>query len=126
MKSSARANFLLQIGSGLLLLGIFAKPLGIPSDFEIIIELVALIVLSWGVVGIIKAKKAGQIPTISASKKRSKFWILVATYSVACLSMPFLLPLTGVSLPFDKLLVLSVITFFICVGITYFTIKLQK
>ena len=126
MKPSAKVERLLQIGLGLVLVGVFAKPLHIPFDLVMILDLAGISLLIWALVAVIKAKAAGKIPITSPSQKQKKFWILVAAYGVACIIAPFLLPFTGVSLPFDELLVLSVITFFICTGITYLTVKAQK
>jgi hypothetical protein len=126
MKASAKTNLLILMGCGLLLVGVFAKPLGISSSFEIAIELMALVILVWGVFTVVKAKKAGEIPAMSTSQKQKKFWMLVAVYAASSVPMPFLLPLTGVSLPFSELVVLSIITFFLCIGITWLTMKLTK
>ena len=73
-----------------------------------------------------KAKAAGQIPAASDSQKQKRFWVFVASYGAACITMPFVLPYTGVTLPFGELVVLSVITFVMCIGITWLTLRLKK
>ena len=110
----------------MLLVEVLSKPLGIPSDFGMALGLVAMALFIWAILISLKAKAAEQIPVTPASQKQKKFWILIIAYGITCIAMPFIIPLTGVSLPFRELVIFSAITFFICIGITYFTMRLQK
>ena len=126
MKSSIKINILFITGSALMLAGVFAKPLGIPSDLEIVPSIVAVVFFYLGYRVSKRAKTAGEIPTASATQKQKKFRVLVASYAAACVTMPFVMPFTGVALPFGELVVFSIITFFMCIGITWMTMRLQR
>ncbi len=123
MKSSSKINFPILTGSIFLMLDVFAKPLGIPSDFEIILLLVAIGFICLGYRGIRKAKKDERIPTLSGSQKRKKFVLLAACSGAACVAYPFMAPSLGVSLPFDEAIVISVISFVFCMGCIWFGLK---
>jgi hypothetical protein len=91
-----------------------------------VFPLLAIVFIYLGYRAGVKEKAAGQIPAASDSQKRNRFWLLVAAYGASCVIMPFLLPYTGVVLPFGELAIVSITTFFICVGITWFTLRLKK
>ena len=125
MKPSTKVSILMLTGSVLMMLGVFAKPLGIPSGFDTIPFLGACVFFYLGYRAGKKAKAAGQIPTASDSQKRKRFSLMVASCAVACVAMPFLLPATGVALPFAELVVISVVPFFICIGAIWLGMKMR-
>jgi hypothetical protein len=126
MKPSTKINILFITGSALMLAGVFAKPLGIPFDFEIVPSIAAVVFFSLGYRVSKKAKTAGEIPAASVSQKQKKFRVLVIACAFACATSPFVLPYSGVVLPFWELVMLSVISFFMCVGIIWLTMRLKR
>jgi len=125
MKPSTKASVLMLTGSALLMIGVFGKPLGIPDGFETIPILVAIVFNYLGYRAIKKAKAEGQIPQVPESQKRRRIGLAVACCAVACFSMPFLLPVTGVVLPFTTEVVISAVSFFFCVGAIWLGIKMS-
>jgi threonine/homoserine/homoserine lactone efflux protein len=126
MKPSKKINILFLTGSALMLAGVFAKSLGIPSDFEIVPSIVAVVFFYLGYRVSKKAKTAGEIPAASISQKQKKFRVMVIACAFACATSPFVLPYSGVVLPFWELVLLSVISFFMCVGIIWLTMRLKR
>jgi len=126
MKPATRINTLFLTGSALMLAGVFAKPLGIPSAFEMVPTLVAVVFIYPGYRASMQAKTAGEIPAASVSQKQKKFWVMVITGAFTCAACPFVLPYSGVVLPFWELVLLSVLSFFMLVGIVWLAMRLQK
>jgi hypothetical protein len=126
MKPSTKVNFLMLTGSAFMMIGVFAKPLGIPSDFDSIPPLVAVVFIYLGYRASKKAKAAGQIPASSDSGERKRFALMVASCALACIAAPFVLPSTGVTLPFWELVVISVAAFLLCIGAIWLGMKMRK
>ena len=125
MKQSTKASVLLLIGSAFMMLGVFAKPLGIPSGLDSIPILIAIVLIYLGYRITKKAKETGQVPASSDSQRRKRFGLLVASSAVACIAMPFVLPSTGVALPFGTLVVISVVSFVLCIGAIWLGMKIK-
>ena len=123
MKPSTKVNFLMFAGSVFLMLGVFAKPMGVSSDFDSIFSLIAIIFIYFGYRTSQKAKAAGQMPSLSDSKKRKRFVLIAVPCAMACIAFPFIAPSLGVSLPFGELIVISIISFFISMGAMWFGMK---
>lgn len=126
MKSSTKASILILIGSVLMLAGVFAKPLGIPTSFEGVPILVALVLIFWGYRVSKKAVESGQVTPLSEIQKRKRFILMAGVCAVACVAMPFLMPMTGVSLPFAEMVVVSVFSYAICLGAMWMGMKMRK
>ena len=60
MKLSTKASIVMLTGSVLMLISIFAKPLGIPSDFENVLLLAAILFIFYGYRVSKKAKESGR------------------------------------------------------------------
>src|SRR5262245_17520643 len=103
MKPSTKASILILSGSLLMLVGVFARPLGIPTSFEGVPILVALVLIFWGYRVSKKAIESGQVTPLSDVQKRKRFILMACVCAVACVAMPFLMPMTGVSLPFAQM-----------------------
>ena len=126
MKPSTKINILFLVGSTLMLAGVFAKPLGIPSDFEVVPTLIAVVFFYLGYRASKKTKTAGEIPAASVTQKQKKFRVMVIACAFACATSPFVLPYSGVILPFWELVLLSFISFFMIVGIIWLTMRLKR
>jgi hydrogenase/urease accessory protein HupE len=57
---------------------------------------------------------------VSPGKRRKQTWLLIGVVFVAAAASPFVMPYTGVKLPFAQEVVTSIITFAICVCIILF------
>jgi hypothetical protein len=125
MKSSTKANVLMLTGSTLMLAGVFAKPLGITSDFESGPILMAVVLIYLGYRASKQAKAAGQIPPVSGMDRRKRFLLMVGSCALACIAMPFVLPATGVALPFSTLIMISVVSFLICTGAIWLGVRIK-
>jgi len=123
MKVTTKLSILMLTACAFMMVGVFGKPLGIPSDFESIPILVAIIFIYFHSRVRKKAKAAGRIPTASESQKRKLFVLAVALCALVCVTAPFVLPSTGVTLPFAEQVIISVVTFFICVLAIWFGMK---
>ncbi len=125
MKSSKKFSILLLTGSAFMMSGVFAKPLGIPSHLEGIPTLIGIICIYIGYRAQRKEVATGQIPMVPDPQKRKRFALMVALCAVTCAAMPFILPFTGVVLPFTKLIIISVVSFFICIGAVWLGTKMR-
>jgi len=126
MKPVTKANLLMFIGAILFWIGMFAKPLGIPGDFDFIPLFAAPLVLYLGLRANRKARIAGQIPATTNTQKRKQFVLVVITCAIGCSIMPFVLPATGVQLPFRELVIISLLSFVITIGAFWFGQKMRK
>ena len=125
MKPSTKASILMLTGSSLMLIGVFAKPLGIPSDFESVPILAAIVFIYLGYRVGRKAKESGQIPASSDSQRRKRFFLIIGSCAAACIATPFILPAAGVVLPFGTLVVISIVSFVLCIGAIWFGMKMR-
>ena len=128
MKPSSKFNILMQIGCAFMLLGVFAKPLGIPSDFEAVPTLIGIIFIYLAYRISKKAKASGQAPLFPApsqSQKRKRLVLMIFLGAVVCISAPFWLPYTGVTLPFSELLIISISSFFVGAGAVWLGMKMR-
>lgn len=126
MKLSTKATIFGLIGSAMMMVGVFAKPLGIPTDFDCVPTLLAIVFFYLAYRTSKKGRATGQIPAASDTQKRKQLILIVASCAVGCSVMPFLLPVTGLSLPFGEVVVISIISFFVCVGAAWLGMKMQK
>jgi hypothetical protein len=127
MKPTTKVNLLMLIGSTFILLNVFARPLGIPRGYDCIPTLLAVVFIYLGYRASKKAKATGQIPEQSDVQKRTRFSVMVVTLGATCVTMPFVMPwTTGVALPFGEWVVISIFTFFMCIGILWLTMKMKK
>jgi hypothetical protein len=107
------------VASLLMLVGVFAKPLGIPSNLEM------LPMLGAGVCFLVlirlakKAKAAGQLPVLPESQKKKRFAFVVTVLAMTCISGPFVLPSTGVKASFQVWVWISVATFVFCTTLVW-------
>ena len=119
MKPSIKFNILMLTGCTFMLLGVFAKPLGIPSDFEAIPTLIGVVFIYLAYRISKKSKAAGQtplFPTPSEAQKWRKLRWTIITCAAVTIAAPFWLPYTGVTLPFGELVIISISSFFVCIG----------
>lgn len=116
MKPSIKASLLMLAASVFMLAGVFSKPLGIPSDFESVPILIAIVLIYLGYRTGKKAKAAGQLPAVSESQKRKQLSLMVVSCAAMCVAMPFVMPLAGLRLPFAELVIISIVSFFLCLG----------
>jgi len=126
MKPSTKASILILIGSALMLAGVFAKPLGIPTSLEGVPILAALVFIYLGYRVSKKAVQSGQVTPLSEVQRRKRFFLMAGACAVACVAMPFVMPLTGVSLPFGQMAVVSVISYGVCLGAMWMGLKMRK
>ena len=112
-------------GSALILVGVFARPLGIPSDFDSVPILAAVVLIYLGYRASKQAKTSGQIAPLSEVQRRKRFLLAVGSCAVACIATPFILPATGVKLPFRELAVIGIISFLLCVGAIWLGMKMK-
>ena len=117
---------LVLIGSGLMLAGVFARPLGIPSEFELIPGVAGVVCLFLAVVMKRKAMAAGLVRAPSEAAKRKYFWLFSVVVVCTCLSGPLILPFTGVRLPFWELVVVSIVTFVMMTAILWCGLMMKK
>jgi asparagine N-glycosylation enzyme membrane subunit Stt3 len=128
MKPSTKFNILMLIGCAFMMLGVFAKPLSIPSSFEVIPNLIGIVFFFLAYRVSKKAKTTGQTPLFPApseSQKRKKLGLMLVSGAVVCIAAPFWLPSTGVSLPFGELVIISILSFFIGVGAVWLGMKMR-
>jgi threonine/homoserine/homoserine lactone efflux protein len=126
MKLSTKASILILIGSALMLTGVFAKPLGIPTSLEGVPILAALVLIYLGYRVSKKAVQSGQVTPLSEVQRRKRFFLMAVVCAVACVAMPFVMPLTGVSLPFGQMAVVSVISYGLCLGAMWMGLRMKK
>ena len=110
-------------GSGLMMLGVFAKPLGIPSGFDTVPTLAAIVFVYLGYRASKKAKVAGELSAWSDAQRRKRFGAMVVACAVACIAMPLVFPFTGLTLPFGQLVAVSTVSFIICIGALWWGMK---
>ncbi len=60
-----------------------------------------------------KRRDPGFIPA-TPSKNRRYTWLLLIVLFCSCLTYPFILPYTGITLPFGQLVLISAVTFIMC------------
>jgi hypothetical protein len=129
MKASTKFNILMLTGCAFMMLGVFANPLGIPSGFGSVPTLIGIVLVYLAYRISKKAKAAGQtplFPTPSETQKRKKFGLMIGSCALVSIAAPFWLPYTGVTLPFGELVIISVSSFFICIGAVWLGMKMRK
>jgi len=121
MKPSTKIGIWFFLGSALIWIGLFARPLGIPPDFEEVPFLAGMGFFYLGYRAGKKARAAGEIPAATDSQKQKKFRIMLITCAVGCAATPLLLPYMGVAFPFLEAVIVSVISFFMLAGAMWLT-----
>jgi len=122
MKPLAKRIVIAYAAAAMGMLGVFYKPAGLPAWSQFIL-LGLSAVGAWYVVWLQRrAKKSGEhmSSSVSPRQKRKYTWLQIGVVFVACAISPFILPYTGVRLPFAQEIVTSIITFAICVCIILF------
>jgi hypothetical protein len=123
MKRSDKAAIIIIPASILLVVGVFARGLGLSEMTGLLIFLLAMVLLLLGYREVIKARDSGQLPTPTEHQLSRRFWLLVGSHGLACVVMPFLLPFTGLNLPMVQRVIISAVTFLICALATWFGIR---
>src|ERR1700722_1688144 len=119
MKRSDKAVIFIVPASILVLLGVFARPLGLSELAGLLIFLTAMVFLLLGYREVLRARDSGQLPARTAHQQIRRFWLLVGTDGLACVGMPFVLRFTSLNLPLSQRIIISVIAFTICVGVSW-------
>lgn len=124
---SSKENALSVASSLLLLAGIFHGVFKLPQIAGSLMMLAGGICMFVGVrLRQARLRNPAEAPYDSSPPRpTSRIWMLIAIYAVTCALCPFMLPYSGLHLPFSELVVISVITFIICVTITVFTARRQ-
>ncbi len=111
--------------SALTLTGVFAKPLGIPSDYEVLPFLASLVFFYFGFRASKKAKESGEVAPLPDAARRKRFWLMIGCCAVACAVMPFVLPVTGVTLPFATRVIICLVSFVLCIGAVWLGTRMR-
>ncbi len=120
MKRSDKAVIFIVPASILVLLGVFARPLGLSELSGLLIFLMAMVFLLLGYREVLKARESGQLPAPTEHQQTRRFWLLVGTDGLACIALPFVLRFTGLNLPLSQRIIISAVAFIICVGVSWF------
>ena len=109
------------------MLGLFAKPLGIPLGLGAVPTLVGIIFVYLACRINKKAKTGGEplFPAPTVAQKRKRLGLMVVSCGAVSITAPFWLPYTGVTLPFTELVVISIVSFFICLGAVWLGMKMR-
>ena len=116
MKSSSQQNILILGFSVSVFLNLFRKPLGLPEWSEWLFMSLGLICVVTLLFLQRRARKRRDPDFIPAtpSKNRRYTWLLLIVLFFSCLTWPFILPYTGITLPLSQLVVISAVTFIMC------------
>jgi FtsH-binding integral membrane protein len=128
MKPSPTENALSAAGSVLFMVWFFQKPLGLPESAATILMLAAIVcmLVFFRLRRRAKAQAADIPPDASAGPRRAKrLWLVIAVMAVSCAASPFIMPYTGTTLPFPQLVIISAVTFVLCVGLAIFIVRRQ-
>jgi Na+/melibiose symporter-like transporter len=136
MKPSAAEYILSYLGSALILVGVFHKPLGLPNNSDIIFFLAAsvCIIVFWRLQRRRKSQPDTESdPTSSGSKlqrlwenKSKRVWLMIAMFGILCIGSAFVGPYTVENLSFSQSVISSVITFIIAVALVLFVWRRQR
>jgi 4-hydroxybenzoate polyprenyltransferase len=102
-----------------MMLGIFHKPLGFPDWTEFVLVILGA-VGGWYVLWLqrrAKKHRDASSPTTTPTQNRRYTILMIAVVFVAAVTSPFILPYTGVRLPFVQEVLTSIIAFIVCVTI---------
>jgi hydrogenase/urease accessory protein HupE len=127
LTASPKENALSVTSSILLLAGIFHGVFKLPQIAGSLMMLAAGICMYVGV----RLRQARlRNPTNPASdsppaRPTNRIWMLIAIYAVTCALCPFVLPYSGLNVPFSELVIISVIPFIICLTVTFFSARRQ-
>jgi len=113
MKASTQYNILYIVGGIFGYLGLFHSSVGLPDWVEFPCGLIFVVCL-WTVVWLQRrAKRRGDPSFVPAtpSQNRRYMWLLLAVLFISCVSSPFVLPYTGVTVPFEQRVIISAVVF---------------
>jgi len=125
MKPSPKIVVLSIAASSLMLITVFAKPLGIPSELEMLPMVAGAVCLLALMRATAKAKAAGEIPQMSEAQTKKWLVFAVAVVAVACVAGPFVMPSTGVRLPFHVWVVISIFTFVLSTAAVWLGLRMR-
>ena len=127
MRAPTKVDILGLSYSILMLVGVFAKPLGIPSDWDSLPILAAIVCFYLWYRLTKKAKDSGQTaPTAPPEgQKRKRAVGMIGAAAIACAAGPFVLPATGVTLPFGVLVAISLVSFLFFIGLIWLSLKVR-
>jgi hypothetical protein len=110
-KTFSLANILIFLGMVSILTNILQKPFGWPDWTGFVLPFIGVGLIWSGVLLVRRAKKLGDSSIISPSpqqyKKRIRLMLVIGV--VTSLTGPFWLPYTGVTLPFDMMVICSLV-----------------
>jgi hypothetical protein len=116
------------IGSLAQLAAIFHTPLGIQYPFDLVLQILAIALFAtiiyvrkWA----LKENKIKSTPQDLNSKKK-KFILFVILYAIVGASSPFILPLAGPTLGFSGDCAIGLVTFCVCIAITWISLNNTK
>lgn len=124
-KPSLGAIILYLTASVLMMITVFAKPLGIPVSLEGIPMLGAVLCIYFSLRLIKKAKAVGQLPPLPDAQRRKQFIIMALTLLAASASGPFWMPLSGFKFSLGTMVIISIITFVVSMGALWLGFKMR-
>ena len=136
MKPSAAEYILSYLGSALILVGVFHKPLGLPEYSDVIFILAAMVCLIffWR----LQRRRKSQLGVDSArpssrsklqrlwENKAKRLWLAIAVFAILCVGNAFIGPYIVENLSFSQSVISSVIAFIIAVAIVLFVWRRQR
>ncbi len=113
MKASSQQNLLILGFSVCAFLNIFHKPLGLPEWSEWLFISLGLICAVTLLVVQRRAKRRRDpsFEPAPPSQNRRQTWLLLIVVFFSCVTSPFILPYTGIVLPFWQLVIISAVSF---------------
>jgi Na+/melibiose symporter-like transporter len=136
MKPSAAEYILSYLGSALILVGVFHKPLGLPNNSDIIFFLAAsvCVIVFWRLQRRRKSQPDTESDAASSGSKLQRLWenkskrvwLMIIIFGVLSIGSAFVGPYTVENLSFSQSLISSVITFVIAVALVLFVWRRQQ
>ncbi len=120
MKASTQYNLLYLIGAIFGYLGLFHSTVGLPDWTQIPFGLV-FATCAWSVVWLQRRVKRGGDPSFALAtpaQNRRHTWLLLIVLFVSCATSPFVLPYTGIILPFSERVIISAVIFIVFAPLT--------
>src|SRR6266480_4705952 len=105
MKASTQYNLLYIVGGIFGYLALFHTTVGLPDWVELPFYLIFVVSVCAVVSLQRRAKKRGDPSFVPATpeQNRRQMWLMLVVAFVSCIAWPFLLPYTGITLPFPQL-----------------------